>query len=63
LTSNWSWAYSIGTLEIGKRADMVLLGSNPLDDIANVKKVNGVLFGEKWLNREDIQSRLDDLYH
>jgi len=33
----------VGTLESGKRADIVLLGGNPLEDIAQVANVVGVL--------------------
>jgi len=37
-----------GTLEIGKRAEFVLLEANPLDDITNVRKIVGVMYLEKW---------------
>ena len=33
-----------GTIEIGKQADLVLLETNPLEDIANIKRIAGVLF-------------------
>jgi imidazolonepropionase-like amidohydrolase len=32
-----------GTLEIGKRADLVVLDANPLDNISNVRTVNMVM--------------------
>ncbi|MBT6812477.1 MAG: amidohydrolase family protein [Anaerolineae bacterium] len=51
-----------GTLEIGKRAELVLLEANPLDDIANAKKIMGVLCIEQWLDREEIQGRMDNLH-
>lgn len=35
-------AGDIGTLEPGKWGDLVLLGSNPLEDIANTKTIEGV---------------------
>jgi imidazolonepropionase-like amidohydrolase len=39
----------VGTVEVGKRADLVLLDANPLDDIHNIRSVhyvvaNGVLY-------------------
>ena len=46
--SNW------GTVEIGNRADLVLLSRNPLDDIGNSKKILGVMVRGRWLTREDL---------
>ena len=51
-----------GTIEVGKQSNFVLLDVNPLDDIDNIKKVAGVLFRESWLNRQEIQKRLDNFY-
>ena len=39
----------VGTIEAGKRADLILLDANPLDDIHNIRTVryvvaNGVLY-------------------
>jgi len=39
----------VGTIETGKRADLILLDANPLDDIHNIRTVryvitNGVLY-------------------
>ena len=33
----------MGSIDIGKRADMVLLEANPLDDIRNTKRINLVI--------------------
>src|SRR5205823_4253749 len=41
-----------GTLEKGKRADFIVLGANPLEDIRNTRKIESV-----WLaGREDTES-------
>jgi imidazolonepropionase-like amidohydrolase len=35
----------LGTLEPGKRADLLVLDANPLDDISNVRRVRSVMTG------------------
>jgi len=44
-----------GTITQGRRADMILLTANPLVDIANVQRVNGVMLGGRWLSPADLQ--------
>ena len=48
-----------GTIEVGKRADLVLLDGNPLTDIRNTGRQSGVMLRGRWLSRADIQTRLD----
>jgi imidazolonepropionase-like amidohydrolase len=36
-------AQSLGTVEIGKQADMVLLDADPLADIRNTRKIHTVI--------------------
>lgn len=49
---------SFGTIEPGKRADLLLLEGNPLDDIANVDRIAGVMVRGKWLSRADLDAGL-----
>jgi imidazolonepropionase-like amidohydrolase len=45
-----------GTIEAGKRADLVLLSANPLEDIRNTTKIEGVAIGGRWLKRSELKA-------
>lgn len=49
---------AFGTIEPGKRADLVLLDASPLTDIANVAKISGVMVNGRWFSREDLDAGL-----
>lgn len=49
---------SFGTIEPGRRGDVVLLSANPLEDITNVAKIEGVMVRGKWYPKADIEKRL-----
>lgn len=48
-----------GTIEEGKRADLVLLEQNPLDDIANTRQVAGTMVRGHWYSRADLEIMLE----
>jgi adenine deaminase len=48
-----------GTVEIGKRADLVLLEANPLDDIANTRQIAGTMVRGRWYSRADLDVMLE----
>ena len=50
-----------GTVAVGKRADLILLDANPLQDIRNVANKSGVMIHGKWHDRASIQKRLDQI--
>ena len=49
-----------GTLAAGKRADLLLLDANPLQNIDNSLKVAGVMVNGRWLSKAEIDKRLAD---
>lgn len=53
---------NFGTIEVGKRADLILLRGNPLDDITNIRNPLGVMAAGRWYPRETL-SRLIEVSH
>jgi imidazolonepropionase-like amidohydrolase len=43
-----------GTIEVGERADLVLLDADPLADIRNVQRIDAVILRGKLVNRSTI---------
>lgn len=51
----------VGTVEKGKRADLILLNSNPLDDINATKDRAGVMLKGKWHEQAELNRWLDEI--
>jgi hypothetical protein len=49
---------SLGTVEKGKFADLVLLDANPLDDISNTQQIGAVIVNGTYLTKESLQKML-----
>lgn len=47
---------SLGTIERGKIADLILLDADPLEDIRNVQKINAVVFGGKVISKPSLEA-------
>jgi imidazolonepropionase-like amidohydrolase len=66
-TGSWNVAAHFGELEEagsvspGKRADLLLLEGNPLEDIGHVARRAGVVVDGRWLPEEEIQARLEEI--
>ena len=49
----------MGTIDVGKKADLVLLDANPLDDIANTRKISGVVTKGVFYDLEALLARAE----
>lgn len=47
-----------GTIEVGKRADLVLLGANPLVDIRNTTRIDVVILGGRPFSRRELDAMI-----
>lgn len=52
-------AIGFGTIQVGKRADLLLLDANPLDDVGNLQNALGVMTLGHWYSRASLDGRLD----
>ena len=52
---------SLGTIEKGKIADLVMLDANPLEDISNTRRINAVVVNGRYLPKEALQRMLAEV--
>ena len=50
---------SLGTVEVGKKADLVLLAGDPLADISNSRRIVGVWAGGQHYDRAQLDAVLE----
>lgn len=50
-----------GVIAPGARADLILVSENPLDDIANAAAIDGVMLRGRWIEKTEIDARLDQI--
>ena len=51
----------MGVIKEGAYGDVVLVNANPLENIANTQKIEGVLVGNRWMNRAALDEMLKKL--
>jgi imidazolonepropionase-like amidohydrolase len=54
-------ANDFGTVGPGKRADLLLLAANPLEDVRNATRLQGVMVHGRWFTDADLHARLEVL--
>lgn len=52
------WAGVMGSVETGKIADLILLDGNPLQDIANTRRIAGVFAQGRYYSRKDLDGMI-----
>lgn len=50
---------SAGTVQVGRRADLLLLEANPLEDVSNIARISGVMVAGRWLDADALRTRLE----
>ncbi|HEX7318168.1 MAG TPA: amidohydrolase family protein [Pyrinomonadaceae bacterium] len=50
-----------GTVEAGKRADLLLLDANPLQSVSNCSRIAGVMVRGRWLPKVEIDKMLSEI--
>jgi imidazolonepropionase-like amidohydrolase len=50
-----------GSVEVGKRADLLLLDADPLEKVGNVRKVAGVVANGRYLPADELKKMLAEV--
>jgi imidazolonepropionase-like amidohydrolase len=53
--------HEFGTIEVGARADLLLVDASPLDDLATLRRPRGVMLRGRWLTRQHLDDMLAGL--
>jgi hypothetical protein len=49
-----------GSVEVGKRADLLLLDANPLEDVARAARPAGLFLGGRWFSAQELEALVRD---
>ena len=47
----------LGTVEPGRKADLMLLSANPLEDVRNLRKIDRVMLDGEWVDRPALRMK------
>ena len=47
-----------GTIEVGKRADFILVNQNPFEDVSNIQDNRGVMAAGRWFEKSELQKMI-----
>ena len=50
---------NFGTIEVGRRADLILVQDNPLEDITTIKEPLGVMAAGRWYSQETLAELIE----
>jgi hypothetical protein len=50
---------TFGSIEVGKRADLILVDGNPLEDVANVRNILGVMAAGRWYSNQTLENMME----
>ena len=53
--------HTFGEIREGLDADMILVDSNPLENIKALRQLSGVMLQGKWMDKEEIDQKLRDI--
>jgi imidazolonepropionase-like amidohydrolase len=54
-------ANDAGTVQVGKRADLILVEGDPLKDVSAAARRAGVMVRGRWLSKTELQEMMDKL--
>lgn len=49
-----------GTVTVGADADLILIAANPLEDVANTRRIEGVMLRGAWYSEQTLRRRLGE---
>lgn len=52
---------TFGNVALNHRADLVLLDDNPLEDIAHLQRIAGVMARGRWVPRSELDARVEEI--
>lgn len=54
-------AERVGTINVGKQANLVLLDADPLEDLRHLRRIDGVMIRGRWLPARELRERLESM--